>query len=240
MIVLASASPRRRDLLQGAGLAFEIEPAHVDETPEPGLGPVETARSLALRKALHVAQKHSGVRAWVIGADTIVAVPGGESGVDLDEGAFDLLGKPTGPEEASRMLAQLAGTRHLVCTGLAVVCSHDLSVFQDGEETWVTMRHLEATEIEAYVASGEWRDKAGGYGIQDSAEAFVTSLEGGGFDNVVGLPVERTMALLTAAGACGPGGARIEFRPQSEGTGGSDSAEIPSEHGPEDRKSRNR
>jgi septum formation protein len=192
-LVLASASPRRRELLTRAGLGFAIEPAGVDESLAPGAEPVGAARALAERKARAVAVRHRGP-AFVLAADTVVAL-------EPRAGEFELLGKPETALEARRMLRSLSGSRHSVVTGLCVVRAADQAVFLDAERTWVTMRALDAHEIEDYVASGEWRDKAGGYAIQESADRFVTALEGGGFDNVVGLPVARTLALLRAAGA---------------------------------------
>ncbi len=191
-IVLASASPRRRQLLLQAGLVFEVEPAGVDEDLPPGIEPFAAARLLAERKACAVALR-ARPPAFVIGADTVVAVP--------HEAEHELLGKPASPLEAAGMLRALSGTRHAVVTGVCVVRTEDQAVFVDAERTWVRMRVITPREIDAYVASGEWRDKAGGYAIQESADRFVTALEGGGFDNVVGLPVARTLALLAAAGA---------------------------------------
>lgn len=189
-VVLASASPRRSALLTTAGLVFAVDPAHVDESVPEDMPPVAAARALAERKARCVAER-TPAPALVIGADTIVAVP--------RAGAHELLGKPVDGRDAARMLGLLSGTRHLVVTGVAVVAAGSLATRVDHEETWVTMRVLAPAEIEAYVAGGEWRDKAGGYAIQESAEAFVTALAGGGFDNVVGLPVARTLGLLEAA-----------------------------------------
>ncbi len=101
------------------------------------------------------------------------------------------------------MLSSLAGSRHKVVTGVAVVPTDGSPPLVEQETTWVTMRRIQPEEVAAYVLSGEWRDKAGGYAIQENADAFVTNLEGGGFDNVVGLPVGRTLGLLARAGACG-------------------------------------
>lgn len=190
-LVLASASPRRRELLARAGLAFTVDPADVDESFAPDRTPEAAARALAERKARAVARRHLP-GTLVLGADTIVALVG--------KGAAEFLGKPEDPRAAAAMLARLSGTRHAVVTGLCVVRTADGRAFLDHERTWVTMRALAPAEIEAYVASGEWRDKAGGYAIQESADRFVTSLEEGGFDNVVGLPVARALALLAAAG----------------------------------------
>lgn len=192
-LVLASASPRRRELLAQAGVRFEIEPADVDESLAPGLDPLAAARSLAERKARAVAGHHREP-VFVLGADTVVAL-------EPRPGTFELLGKPDSPADAARMLNALSGTRHSVVTGLCVVRAADQAAFLDAERTWVSMRALAAREIQAYVDSGEWQDKAGGYAIQESADRFVTALDGGGFDNVVGLPVERALALLRAAGA---------------------------------------
>ena len=194
MIVLASASPRRRDLLREAGLDFQVDPADVDESLEAGLDPVTAAVVLAERKARAVLTRHGGAGALLIGADTIVALP--------QEGeAWSLLGKPADAPEAHAMLSSLGGSRHAVVTGVAVARAEDGSVTSHAETTWVTMRPILPEEVEGYVASGEWRDKAGGYAIQETADRFVTSLEGGGFDNVVGLPVRRTLELLAASGS---------------------------------------
>lgn len=196
-LILASASPRRRDLLQGAGLSFEIEASEVDEDLPGPMEPEAAAELLAARKALHVAARHRGEAAWVIGSDTIVAVG---AGADLE-----LLGKPEGPADARRMLESLSRSRHRVVTGVAVVnCSKfeaSDAILQGFERTWVSMRQITESEIQAYVDSEEWRGKAGGYAIQENADAFVTALEEGGFDNVVGLPVALTLRLLEESGA---------------------------------------
>lgn len=190
-LVLASASPRRRALLAQAGLTFEIDPAGVDEEVAAGLDPIVAARVLAERKARAVAERTRGA-ALVLGADTIVAL-GEEPGATR-------LGKPAGPAEARAMLRTLSDTRHVVVTGVCVVRTFDRAAWLGSERTFVRMRALAALEIEAYVASEEWRDKAGGYAIQESADRFVSELSGGGFDNVVGLPVALSLALLSAAG----------------------------------------
>lgn len=193
-LILASASPRRRDLLTSAGLTFEVDPAGVDESLTGGETPEEAAVLLARRKAESVAERRSEP-ALVIGSDTVVAVT--EDGIDR------LLGKPEDAAEARAMLSSLSGSRHRVVTGVAVVRLPDRAVESGFERTWVTMRPLTEAEIDAYVASGEWEDKAGGYAIQENADAFVTLLEEGGFDNVVGLPVRLTLELVS--GLAGPG-----------------------------------
>ena len=192
LLVLASASPRRRELLAEAGLTFEIEPAGVDEDLPDELAPEEGARLLAARKARAIAGAHAGREAWVLGADTIVALPAGRG--------FRCLGKPASSAEAAGMLRGLSGTTHRVVTGVCAVRCTDGAEASDCETTHVTMRVIRPEEIEAYVASGEWRDKAGGYAIQESADRFVTALAGGGFDNVVGLPVALALECLQRLG----------------------------------------
>lgn len=197
-ILLASASPRRQRLLQAARLTFRVEVSEADESLPAALTPEAAAEALAQRKARAVAARHAGEFLLVIGADTLVALddPEAQAGVRF-------LGKPTGSDQAREMLRSLAGTRHRVVTGVAVVRAWDAGTLVDHERTWVSMRAITPAEIEAYVDSGEWRDKAGGYAIQEHADVFVTGLEGGGFDNVVGLPVALTLDLLERARGSG-------------------------------------
>ena len=117
-----------------------------------------------------------------------------------------MLGKPDDARDARRMLAVLSGSRHRVVTGVCALRMEDGRLASGFERTFVTMRALSSREIDDYVASGEWRDKAGGYAIQESADRFVTRLEEGGYDNVVGLPVALALELLSRLGA--PCGAR--------------------------------
>ncbi|WP_419191296.1 Maf family protein [Saltatorellus ferox] len=203
---MASASPRRHDLLGRTGLKFEVEPADADETMNLALGAAAIAEDLALRKARMVAGRRaseasaSPAAALILGSDTVVVL--GED----ENPARRFLEKAAHAQEALEMLRALSGTRHRVITGVAAVrVDGDVSLeFADHETTWVTMRRLNDEELAAYVASGEWEGKAGAYGIQGSADRFVERLEGGGFDNVVGLPVERTLALLGRACAALP------------------------------------
>jgi septum formation protein len=188
-IVLASASPRRRELLARAGLVFEVAPVPVDEDLGAFAAPEDAALELAQRKALAAARALRDRRALVIGADTVVAVAAGE-------GRWTLLGKPEDEREADAMLRSLSATRHQVITGVCVVRTPDLVRRRAFERTWVTMRAWSDADRAAYVRSGEWRDKAGGYAIQESADRFVTALDEGGFDNVVGLPVALTLRLI--------------------------------------------
>lgn len=200
-LVLASASPRRRELLQAAGVELLCLPVDVDEDLGAFDDPEHAALQLALLKA------RTGAARWrardaaeepalVLGADTIVAVPQG--------GAWSLLGKPADEGDALRMLALLSGTRHLVVTGVAVVRTSDQAERSSVQRTFVTMREIAAAERASYVASGEWRDKAGGYAIQETADRFVLRLEEGGFDNVVGLPVALALELCAELGGVRP------------------------------------
>ena len=189
-LILASASPRRERLLREAGWTFEIEASDVHEGVDSSWLAREAAEALAERKARAVARSHVGEHCLVMGADTIVVLGEGE-----DE---CLLGKPEGEAQALQMLESLSGTRHRVVTGVSVVRTRDGVVRTAHEQTWVTMRPIRPAEAEAYVDTGEWRGKAGGYAIQETADAFVENLEGGGFDNVVGLPVALALGLLAA------------------------------------------
>jgi septum formation protein len=190
-LVLGSASPRRRALLAAAGATFEVDPAEVDESLPAGIAPEDAALQLAERKARAVAARHAGEELVVLAADTIVAVAA--------DAGWELLGKPDDERDARRMLARISGTRHQVVTGVCALHAARGGPCAAFERTWVTMRALAPAEIEAYAASGEWRDKAGGYAIQETAEGFVTALEGGGFDNVVGLPVGLALGLARRA-----------------------------------------
>jgi septum formation protein len=195
-LVLASASPRRRELLQQAGLSFSVEVSAVDEELDPRTPPEQAALELAERKARAVAQQLGPRDALVLAADTIVAV-------DLPGRGAVLLGKAADAREAGEMLRTLSATRHRVITGLCALRTRDLALARGFERTFVTMRAITEAELAAYVASDEWQDKAGAYAIQESADRFVTSLEEGGFDNVVGLPVELALQLLAELDARG-------------------------------------
>lgn len=199
--MLASASPRRHALLRSAGLDFDVRVSGADEDLPPGIDPVEGARRLAERKARAAAASLlAEAPRWVVGADTIVAVP--------EAGGWRLLGKPADEAEADRMLRTLSRSTHRVVTGVCVLRTGGpggAEALTGTETTRVTMRAIAPAERAAYVASGEWRGKAGGYSIQETADAFVTALQDGGFDNVVGLPVALTLELLRRARAPLPG-----------------------------------
>ena len=191
-LILASASPRRRELLARTGLAFDVQPSGANEDLVGDPLPEDAARELALRKARWLGADYAGQPKLLLGSDTIVAL--GEGGPGR------LLGKPQDEREARQFLELLSGTTHRVVTGVAVLRTSDGAERVAHETTRVTMRKLSEAECDAYVATGEWHDKAGGYAIQESADAFVTQLEGGGFDNVVGLPVELALTLIEELG----------------------------------------
>lgn len=178
--VLASASPRRRDLLAQVGLYPRIQPADVDEGVRPGESPAGYAVRVAADKARAVASAEP-----VLAADTVVA---------LEDRS---LGKPASEAEAKAMLTVLSGRTHHVHTGVVLVlggAQHDLLV-----TTEVRFRQLSGAEIEAYVATGEPLDKAGGYGVQGRGGALTAEIRGS-YTNVVGLPLEETLALLSREG----------------------------------------
>ncbi len=174
-IVLASGSPRRKELLASIGLEFEVLPSDVDEIALEGESPQDQVRRLALEKAADVAAKRPG--AWILGADTIVVIDG------------LILGKPRHVDEAHEMLARLSGRIHEVYTGYAIINS----MFPDMKRirsinSKVLIRSLSVGEIEDYVSTGEPLDKAGSYAIQGIGAGIVESVSGS-YTNVVGLPL---------------------------------------------------
>jgi septum formation protein len=191
-LVLASGSPRRRDLLGRAGVAFDIVPAEIDESARPGEEPPALAERLARAKALAVVQ-------WlgeepprgVLGADTIVVV--GE----------EVLGKPRDPEHAVDLLARLVGREHRVLTGVAVARSDGSALRSRVVASTVRMRPARLEEIRRYVGSGEPLDKAGAYAAQGEGRRFIERIEGSE-TNVIGLPLDETLALLREAGFGAP------------------------------------
>ncbi|MGH7390257.1 MAG: Maf family protein [Candidatus Rokuibacteriota bacterium] len=184
MLILASASPRRRELLERLTPEFRVVPADVDETLAGDPTP-EAVAALALRKARTVAVRlGQGV---VLGADTVVVIDG------------DALGKPADAAEARSMLRRLRGRRHEVITGVAVVDAAGGRSAADAVVTEVVMRGYDDATIDAYVASGEPLDKAGAYAIQAAGEALVAGWVGS-YSNVVGLPLDATRRLLAGFG----------------------------------------
>ena len=173
-IILASSSPRRKELLEKIGLKFEVEPAGGEEIVGIDLEPHEMVRKLSREKAEAVARKHnSGV---IIAADTVVLMDG------------KILGKPQSPTEAKEMLRSLSGKAHVVITGFTIIDTAQRRILSKAVETKVYIRELNPGEIDAYVKSGEPLDKAGGYGIQGLGSVIVEKIEGDYF-NVVGLPL---------------------------------------------------
>ena len=184
-LVLASASPRRAALLTQIGLEPDaVVPAAVDETPRADETPAALALRLAEEKARAVAVREAG--AFVLGADTVVAC------------GRRILGKPATEDEARRCLALLSGRRHRVLGGIAVVTPTG-KLASRRIETAVLFKRLTRDEIADYLATGEWRDKAGGYAIQGCAARFVRGIVGS-YSNVVGLPLYETVALLAGQG----------------------------------------
>jgi septum formation protein len=197
-LVLASASPRRRDLLGLLDIPFVIDASGADETPPAGAAPAAVAEMLARAKAREVAARHPG--AFVLGADTIVTVDG------------LVLGKPRDAADGARLLRLLRGRAHHVPTGVALIAP-DGSIRSVVETATVTMRPYTDLAISAYLATDEPYDKAGAYAVQGAGGALVASVAGC-YTTVVGLPLCRVAMLLRAAGfalptnptaACDPG-----------------------------------
>ena len=201
MLVLASASPRRQELLRNAGITFVVQVADVDETPLPGEGARECAERLAREKALKVWRARP--QDVVLGADTVVVADG------------TILGKPADGDDAARMLRMLSGREHRVITGVCLVravvsdrgsaasevkarISEELRTAS--ETTVVTMSEISEREIRDYVATGEPMDKAGAYAIQGIASRWIPRIEGD-YSNVVGLPVALVYRMLRKDGS---------------------------------------
>jgi septum formation protein len=183
MLVLASASPRRQELLRNAGIPFEVQPTQIAEDPLPGEGAKECAERLAREKALASARQRP--QDYVLGADTVVVVDN------------VILGKPADRGDAARMLRMLSGREHQVITGVCLVVRGEWSVAS--ETTGVTMAEISEEEIADYVANGEPMDKAGAYAIQGIASRWIPRIEGD-YSNVVGLPVALVWRMLRGAG----------------------------------------
>jgi septum formation protein len=186
-LVLASASPRRREMLERIGLPIEVHPADVDESTHDGEAPEAYVARIARAKAIAVARKDR----WVLAADTTVTLDG------------TILGKAETPEEAAKMLRWLAGRTHQVLTAFVLIGERDdKTVVREGlVSTDVTFIHLEDLDamLADYVASGEWRGKAGAYAIQGIGAALVREVRGS-VTNVVGLPLAEVVAVLREVG----------------------------------------
>lgn len=188
LLVLASASPRRRELLARTGLLFEVRPADVAEEPRAGEAPRALVERLAAEKAASVRDRlPPRPRRVVLGSDTIVTLDG------------EILGKPRDAEHAVAMLRRLAGRTHTVWTGVAVAETGAAALRVRSVESRVTLRAAAEAELRAYVASGEPLDKAGAYALQGEGRRLVSRVEGSE-SNVIGLPLEETLALLAEAG----------------------------------------
>lgn len=183
-LVLASGSPRRRELLDQIGIPWEALPVDIDETPGTDEAPAAMVERLARTKA-EVGRERAGRERIVLGADTSVVIDG------------EALGKPPDAATADAMLARLSGREHEVISGVAVATR--AGVVTTRVSTRVALRHIERRERAAYCASGEPMGKAGGYAIQGLAAVFVRAIEGS-YSNVVGLPLFETARLLADAG----------------------------------------
>lgn len=184
-VVLASSSPRRRELLTSLGIVFTVIKPEIDETQHPGESPYDYVQRLSVEKAAAAAEQIHAP-AVILAADTIV----------IDEG--DILGKPADADEARRMLRRLRGRTHQVCTAITLYRRDDLPQHVTRLTcTAVTMRAYTDAEIEAYIATGDPFDKAGGYAIQHAEFAPVAHIDGSE-SNVIGLPLETLRAMLEA------------------------------------------
>ncbi len=192
-LVLASASPRREQLLREAGLSFEIvaPPPDEEDGVDDSLPPEEAARQRARIKAAWAAVRHPG--AVVVGADTVVVLGGDE------------MGKPRNESEARKMLARLSGRRHHVVTGFAIAIDGNIRTY--AVRTEVRFRALDDESIGRYVATGEPMDKAGAYAIQGAGGGLIDSVSGS-YTNVVGLPLPEVLSALADCGALGEDPAR--------------------------------
>jgi septum formation protein len=192
MLVLASASPRRQELLRNAGIAFTVHPANIPEAPLSGESPRACAERLAREKARAVFNQQPGK--LVLGADTIVVIED------------KILGKPRDQADAARMLRLLSGRTHQVITGVCLALRTENQKLETGfedtrsETTLVTMTTLNDEDIHSYIASGEPMDKAGAYAIQGRASRWIPKIDGDYF-NVVGLPVALVQKMLQEHGA---------------------------------------
>ncbi len=194
MLVLASASPRRHELLAKVGYRFEVHPAHIPEDPLPGEDPMAYVMRLAREKACAVFNRLTAASSKLeeSGQSSLVVL-GADTTVTLDDA---ILGKPEGATDAARMLRLLSGRTHRVITGVSVVSANRTDVA--AESTAVHFLTLTDAEIASYVASGEPMDKAGAYAIQGYAARWIPRIEGCYF-NVVGLPLALVCSLLESS-----------------------------------------
>lgn len=193
-LVLASTSPRRKDLLTALGLTFQVQPSTIDEIMDPALAPEELVLNLAQQKTADVfkslSDKSRDERLLVLGADTIVVLDG------------NFLGKPTDRAEAIDMLKRLSGRAHEVYTGVWLIVREDdgrVIESHSCERSKVFFRSLDERELEAYVDTGEPMDKAGAYALQGIGAALIEKIEGS-HTNIVGLPIPNVVSLLRDSG----------------------------------------
>lgn len=180
-VILASASPRRKELLEMMGMTFTVVPSNADEKMTDGVPACFQVRDLALKKAASVAEANKG--SLVIGADTLVCCEG------------KILGKPTDIDDATEMLRLLSGKTHQVMTGVAIINTTNGDILADYEVTDVAFREISDEEIASYISTGEPFDKAGAYAIQGKAALFIKGIHGC-YYNVMGLPVYRLSEML--------------------------------------------
>lgn len=185
-LILASKSPRRRQLLASLGFEFEVKPSHIDEDKIYNEDPSKYVINLAKAKASEIATDNPN--SVIIGADTTVYFDG------------EYLNKPRNEEEATKMLSRLSGSVHSVYSGICVFDTRQMLIETDYGKTEVKFRNLDAEEIAAYVKSGSPMDKAGGYGIQDDMGAIFVEKIVGDFYNVVGLPLVKLYKILRGIG----------------------------------------
>jgi len=185
-LILASASPRRKELLRSVGLTFKVRPADVDETGLPDESPRSHVRRLSAEKASVITRRHPN--ALVLGADTIVVIDG------------RILGKPRDPKQARAMMRQLSNRRHTVFTGFTIACSRTGAVRTGVVQSAVYFRQISPEEIDWYAKSREPYDKAGGYAAQGMGASFIRSIRGS-YTNVIGLPLCEVMEALKSLDA---------------------------------------
>jgi septum formation protein len=184
-IILASGSPRRKQILEQVGLNFTVEVSDYEEKPIPGISPFEFVEKLSLEKAKAVAKNHKD--AIIIGADTTVVIDN------------QILGKPKTKEEAKEMLRKLSGNTHLVFTGFTVIDIRNNKIITKHVITKIKFKNLSDEEIAGYVETGEPMDKAGAYGVQDRGALFVEHIEGD-YSNITGLPIVNIFEILKTLG----------------------------------------
>jgi septum formation protein len=185
-LILASASPRRIELLERVGLAFRVMPSGLEEAARPGESPEERVLRLSAAKAEALARRHP--EAWVLGADTIVVIDG------------RVLGKPADPGEAKEMLRTLSGREHTVYTGFSVLAGGGRRAVTRAVASTVLFKPIPEEEMDWYVRSDEPYDKAGGYAVQGMGAFFIREIRGS-YTNVMGLPLCEVIEVLREAGA---------------------------------------